>query len=485
MIDNKIEKKEKIEKIKEKTNKINKTNKIKYGEIFTPEILIDEMFNLFSYNDNNFYNIFSNKNLKWLDTGAGTGNFSNYLFRKLDIGLSNVIKNKEQREKHIIENMIYMVEINVDNINILKDKFGENANILHDDFLINDIIFNINIDTNDKIYLFDIIIGNPPYNFNGLKKTPKNKVSEKKNDGKTIWMRFVKKSLSILKSNGNLLYIIPSIWMKPDKENNYDYLLNYKIHKLHTLTNTETNKIFSGEAQTPTCFFILSNKKTDGIIEIYDKSIKKYIDYKISIDKQLPIPLYGQSVIDKLLYYVEKYGCLNVIKTNSPNVKSVFSNTYHKNNFSYKNVKTCILDKTKPVIIYNYSNISQAYYNIPKIILSHKMYGFPFIDFTGEFGISSRDNYVIFNYDINELKLIQKFLSTKTALYIYEATRYRMKYLEKYAFQLIPDITKLNETQIFPNINKINDETIAKYFNFTDEEYNAIINLHQKNYMFF
>ena len=123
------------------------------------------------------------------------------------------------------------------------------------------------------------------------------------------------------------------------------------------------------------------------------------------------------------------------------------------------------------------------------------MYGFPFIDFTGEFGISSRDNFVIMDYSINDLKIIQKFLSTKTALFIYEATRYRMKYLEKYAFQLIPDITKLNKDisndisnnnfKIFPDIHEITDKTIAKYFNFTDDEYNAIINLHKKHYIFF
>ena len=93
----------------------------------------------------------------------------------------------------------------------------KNANILHKDFLENDIIFNTN-NKNEKILIFDIIFGNPPYNFNGLKKTPKNKVFEKTKDGKTIWMKFVKKSLSILKPNGFLLYIIPSIWMKPDKE---------------------------------------------------------------------------------------------------------------------------------------------------------------------------------------------------------------------------------------------------------------------------
>ena len=52
-----------------------------------------------------------------------------------------------------------------------------------------------------------------------------------------------------------------------------------------------------------------------------------------------------------------------------------------------------------------------------------------------------------------------------------------MKYLEKYAFQFIPDITKLTD---FPDT--INDKTISEYFGFTESERNAIMSLHNKKY---
>ena len=74
----------------------------------------------------------------------------------------------------------------------------------------------------------------------------------------------------------------------------------------------------------------------------------------------------------------------------------------------------------------------------------------------GEYGISNRDKYVILRENEEELKRLQRFFSTKTALYLFEATRYRMKYLEKYVFQLIPDITKLAGSP-----EKINDNTIT------------------------
>ena len=54
-----------------------------------------------------------------------------------------------------------------------------------------------------------------------------------------------------------------------------------------------------------------------------------------------------------------------------------------------------------------------------------------------------------------------------------------MKYLDKYIFELIPDINKLVN---FPEI--INDETIFNYFQFNNEERNAINKLHKKQYSF-
>ena len=55
-----------------------------------------------------------------------------------------------------------------------------------------------------------------------------------------------------------------------------------------------------------------------------------------------------------------------------------------------------------------------------------------------------------------------------------------MKYLERYAFQLIPDITRLID---FPT--EINDDTIADYFEFDKNDRHAIQVLHKKNYEFF
>jgi hypothetical protein len=387
------------------------------------------------------------------------------LFSRLDQGLKEAIPDKEERFNHIIKNMIYMVEIKEGNIVILRNIFGEDANIINTDFL--------SMKTNST---FDYVIGNPPYNSHGMKKVPTDTKKDKKNDGKTVWISFVKRSISLIKPLGKLCFIVPSIWMKPDKARMYDYLLSYKIEKLHCLTNTETNRKFNGNAQTPTCYFLLSKEKTDYNIDIYDKNRQEYVSYDFTIGE--PIPVFGQSVIKKLRPYLLLSGPIAVRKTNLPKKNSKLSDMKSKS-YQYPNIRTCIIENLQPKLIINYSNTPQAFNGERKLVLAHKMYGFPYFDESGTFGISNRDNYVISDRTKEDMEIMKAFFSTKTALYLFETTRYRMKYLEKYAFELIPDITKLAD---FPNT--IDDETIADYFGFDELERQSIKSLHRKDYIF-
>ena len=107
------------------------------------------------------------------------------------------------------------------------------------------------------------------------------------------------------------------------------------------------------------------------------------------------------------------------------------------------------------------------------------MYGFPFFDDTGKFGISNRDNYIIIGKSRGEMHMIRDYLSTRFARYLFEATRYRMKYLEKNIFELLPDITK------FYRKNKlINDNELFNLFNLEPIERKVILEFHKKDYLF-
>ena len=124
--------------------------------------------------------------------------------------------------------------------------------------------------------------------------------------------------------------------------------------------------------------------------------------------------------------------------------KGIQLNDVYSLNHPFKNVNTTILNKNKePELQFKYSNDAMVFNGVPKIIMAHKMYGFPYIDRDGIYGISSRDNYIIINKTLAEMELIHEFLSTELILFLFETTRYRMRYLEKYVFEYIPDFSKI------------------------------------------
>ncbi len=63
---------------------------------------------------------YKNPDLRWLDPGCGTGNFSIILYYKLLDGLKDVIKDSRERKRHIIEKMIFLAKTQPKNITFLK-----------------------------------------------------------------------------------------------------------------------------------------------------------------------------------------------------------------------------------------------------------------------------------------------------------------------------------------------------------------------------
>ena len=440
---------------------VDQERKESYGEINTPFVFIEEMYNILPSH------LFKDPTLRWLDAGAGSGNFSIVLYYRLMKELVESIEDPKLRSKHIIKNMLFMVEINKHNVEILQKVFGKEANIYYGDFL--------QLSLSKSFLIPNIIVGNPPFNVNGLAKVPTNSKRSKKNDGQTSWIHFVRQSIALLPPNGYLNIIIPSIWMKPDKEKIYDLLTSYKIHKIKCLSNSETNKLFSYGAQTPTCYFALEKIHSNSEICIYDSCQRDYI--KINIVKNMPIALNGWSILQKILPFCEKYGRLSdsIIKTNMPPIKSNLSNKQDNTSHPYVNIHSCHIKDNCPELQLRYSNIELPFAKQPKIIMAHKMYGFPYIDLEGKYGISNRDNYVIIQKTQQEMIQLQQGLNNKLILFVMTTTRYRMKYLEKYAFYYIPD---------FSNMNNV-DEDFYNRINLTKEEWNLVNNEIRNNYSFF
>ena len=399
------------------------SNKEKYGEVMTPPWFVNNMLDYLPQH------IFKDSERTWLDPGAGSGHFSLSLYQR---GIRKIL----------------MIDINNEHVKTLRSIFGSER-VLHGDFL-------------SLQQKFDTIVGNPPFNAGGLKKVPTNKALKKKNDGETIWPKFVRHAVSLLNEGGILSMIVPSIWMRPDRAGMYEFMLKYRLENIQCFSNTETNRIFGGECQTPTCFFTLYKEPRRETISLYDGN--KMIHYPIK--KNWPLPVHGASVIKKLLPFVEKYGHLKIHKTNVAPKGTTFS-LYKTQDNPYKNIRTCrVHGKTRPYLVYEYTNKKMAYSDTEKLVLAHKMHGFPFWD--KGLGISRRDNYVI----LENMEIWAQFLSTRFARYIFEAARYRMMYLERQAFQFIPDIAKIED---FPK----EEEAQMRWFGLEEGEIKLVLGRRQ------
>lgn len=183
------------------------------GEVFTPIKNVQDMLNKLPED------VWTNPYLRWLDPAVGIGNFPVIVYLKLMEGLKNYkdekidLTDEEERRKHILEKMLYMVEVSEKSIFILNKVFcgidggGQyKLNIFNGSFVEGSNFTNIN--KPDPVYNpdfgFNIIMGNPPYNQGGVGK-----------GGGVFWKKFVDKSLNILNDNGYLTMIHPTGWRKP------------------------------------------------------------------------------------------------------------------------------------------------------------------------------------------------------------------------------------------------------------------------------
>jgi hypothetical protein len=243
------------------------------GEVFTPVPLVEEMVDKLdeAYKREHGKSIFSEPAFKWLDPAVGIGNFPVIVYQRLMEGLKPVITDDEERRKHILENMLYMVEISDKSIYILNKIFCGDTyklNIHNGSFLDGKCRYD---------FMFDIILGNPPYN------PPK---TETGSSGNSIWQQFVIKSFYMIKEKGFLLFIHPPGWKKPTDEI-FDPIklgiLNGEYYKYDKKTGKQTIKqIRQGQVwqvlrENGNFSFIYTNDQKN-------KKIKGYIPYFPAVD---------------------------------------------------------------------------------------------------------------------------------------------------------------------------------------------------------
>ena len=225
-----------------------------YGEVPTPPLLVDRIVSMIPES------VLGNANATYIEAGAGDGRISHRLVDKV------IEMDHGQRDN--IYDRLYMAELQMRHHDAIRKKLGPRVSI-QSDFL-------------SVQGEFDVVFGNPPYNTGGSIKVPTNKLLNKRNDGTAIWKTFVRHGLSILKLGGYLVFLIPSIWLKPDKAGIYLLMTAHAIRKLVGFSASETHKLFAGQAQTPLTLVCLQKTTPQGNILIYDTLGSTYIPLQAS-----------------------------------------------------------------------------------------------------------------------------------------------------------------------------------------------------------
>ena len=451
--------------------------RIKYGEVFTPMSMVHEMLDTLPEQ------VWSDKTLTWLDPANGMGNYPIAVFLRLfygfrtkdgkyvgitpdgegkyNPGLTKVIKDDTHRRTHIVKDMLFMVELNPKNNAIAKKLFQKLAPDIKEPNIIQHHRTNGFLQEGDMKFpngtmkSFDIIMGNPPYNRNGVsrpdtrKNSKRHDADEKEGNGEVIWDKFVTASFNYLKPSGFLLFIHPVGWFHSgDYDHQRELLLTKEIGTIRIYHKSQSKSEFGGKGEITVAYYCLHNvsntRKKTKIIGM-NGSIES-----IMLDTDSIILLNNTSIISK---YIEK---VPFWKEN----KNFRHTGVECTPGTHKQIKGVYDDGTIQFVKTSKQHKDQT---LPKIFVSGATYPRIYYDTEGEYGATGTTVHYWIG-DKPELDKIRDFLNTKLSAFLTTELRFRQGFVE---WKYFPDITTLH-------IGKITDESLADYFKLTDAEIKII-----------
>ena len=376
-----------IERIR-KYNPVGDIEKKSFGEIFTPFPLINNML------DKLPIEVWSDPNLKWGDFCNGVGNFMIIVIKRLMIGLENWQPDEDKRYKHIVENMIYVSELQIKNMFLwmvsIDPRSEFKLNLYRGSSLEKD--FDEHMKNVWKVEKLDVMVGNPPYQElkEGFKKS------------QAIWQLFVEKYLSVLSDGGYLCMVHPDSWRNVDGifKNIQKSLKEREMLYLEVHDKNDGFKTFG--ATTTYDFYCVRNNKNNGF-----KTKIKCVNGEIEISDISKMEFIPNGMFNLYNNLIAKNG--------EEKVNILYSRTAYGNDKKHMS-KIKDNEFLYPCVYYTYKDFSNrlffsntnknGHFNIPKIIFSAGGASTPIIDKTGEYGVMNFACAII--DDISILYNIQK-----------------------------------------------------------------------------
>ena len=330
--------------------KVSATEVKTLGEVMTPIELVENMLDTLPDS------VWTNPNLKWLDPCNGVGTFVSVIIERLMKGLVNFQPNDKLRYQYIMENMIYVCELQAKNVFLYlyafdpKDEYA--LNIHQGSYLDKEF--------EDRMYLlgvekFDIVVMNPPYQV----------LQEGFSKSQTLWDKFVTKVLETsLSVDGYLVAVHPAGWRNVDGMFKNIQMLLKSRQMLYLEIHSQEEGVKTFGAETRYDFYCVRNSQNLGNfntkIKCQDGSIER-----ADLSKMEFIPNGMYSLYQKLLP-----------KKDEQTVKILANSSYHTQRteqmsnkqteeFKYPCVYTVMKGETK----FWYSNTNmKGHFGISKLI---------------------------------------------------------------------------------------------------------------------
>jgi hypothetical protein len=430
-----------------------------FGEIFTPlEVVCDMLSELPD-------DVWTNKNLKWLDPANGIGNFPIVVYYKLMETLKSVPL--KDRSKHIIENMLYMNELNKVNVAICKNIFKRIDPDAKPNLITSNFLTEFMVTGKDKYFFkdvkaFDVVMGNPPYNKDGIVK-----------GGGVLWKDFVDVSFKMLNDDGFLVFIHPTGWRKPigERASAGDVWNEFKKYNLVFLRISDT-KI----PNFPNVDYYVVQKTTKQkdthIINDFDGH---YFDGKLNLYNSDFIPHFVNEEVFSILNKVtnkagDKFDIIynqSFKPTKEDMGKSGVPHAYYYDPSS----------KDYLIVYKKYEKDTPEYINQNKIIMTYsngKQKGFLYPKhFSEEMGTTRNNMYQLIESE-DKPKSILTLLNSDLINFILKITQYSEAPNYKNEFKILNMISKPND------ITLNNDNDVYIYYGLNSKEIDLVKSVVEK-----
>jgi hypothetical protein len=376
--------------------------------------------------------IWRNPDSKFLDPANGIGNFPFVAFHMLDFQLKGKLKDTAARRKHIVEKMLFMIEIDKGNVNTSFQIFEQLAPGTKPNICCADTLKMKDADLTKEFgtATFDVVMGNPPFNEGGTKH----------HGGRGFYSRFVQAAINWVRDNGVIVFINPPNFHRIDKDTKTITIKRFfsenNLLFLRMISNTK--KYF--DVQISIDYYVIQKAVNKKNAVVYDKHDRITEGVDISIFQA--VPNFGFEVIKKLV--------------NLRNTKGGFKSEVGRSSANHASRTELFSNGVYPIVhlinadgirVFR-SNKKHPYQDVPKIIINGL--GVPYVldDQAAKYGLTQLGIFVLRPSPQERI-----FMFSRLFQYLNWAFRIQGNLNDAFLFDILPDLTKLEYT---------NEETMMK-----------------------